>query len=109
MVHPWESGTDNSPMFDAARERLLKEYYAKTEPPPRADTKNIPPEQRPKADDYKVYWGLIQDFQKLGWQQDKMVQYSNLLMADPLFNSVWIKANDDLATLADTLADTANN
>ena len=104
IVHPWESGTDNSPIFDAARDRLVAGVYKNVNVPPRADTKTVNAEHRPKEADYKVYWGLLNDFKALGWNQADMTKQSKFLMAEPLFNTMWVKSNDDMADVADQLA-----
>ncbi len=103
ILHAWESGMDNSPIFDGLREKLLKERYGDVEVPVRVDTQNINQDERPKDDDYKVYWGLIRDFQDVGWNQKKMVEISPFRVADPLFNTIWVKNNEDLAALAEAL------
>lgn len=103
IVHPWESGTDNSPIFDGIRDRLVAGTFANVEVPPRADKLNVDEAQRPLEEDYKVYWGLLRQFRALGWDQKKMVEQSPFLVAEPLFNSLWIKSNEDMADLADAL------
>ena len=105
IVHPWEAGTDNSPIYDGLREKLLKERFSQATFPKRVDTQNIPAHQRPKDDDYKVYWGLISLFQQTGWDQKKMAQVSPFAVADPLMNTWWVKGNEDLAYLAKALGD----
>ena len=100
IVHPWEAGTDNSPIFDALREKLWQERYHNVEPFPRVDTDNVDASQRPGGKDYQVYWGLVEDFKAMGWNQSEIAKNSPFSVADPLFNSVWAKANEDLAYLA---------
>jgi hypothetical protein len=101
IIHPWESGMDNSPCFDGVKDHFLKHHLPPGfEPPPRADTKRVPPEQRPTDDYYLFYWGLIRLFRDTGWNQREMVRRSPCLIDDVLFNSIWARANEDLATLA---------
>jgi hypothetical protein len=100
IVHPWESGMDNSPVYDGLKERFLKSLPADFVPPPRADTKRVPHGQRPSDDCYRFYWGLIALFRACEWDQQRMMQRSPFRVADVLFNSVWCKANADLAQLA---------
>jgi hypothetical protein len=102
-THPWESGTDNSPLWDGMRDRLLKTRYGDEPVPPRADTQRVNAEHRPKEEDYKVYWGLIREFTRLNWDQREIAQKSPFKVAEPLFNSIWVQANADLADLADAL------
>ncbi len=101
ILHPWESGMDNSPAFDGLKDTFLREHLPPGfEPPPRADTKRVPLAQRPTDDYYRFYWGLIRVFQQARWNQRAMMLRSPFRVADVLFNSVWAKANQDLAKLA---------
>jgi len=99
IVHPWESGTDNSPIFDAARDSYLADH-PDAPLPQRADTSAVADAQRPRDDDYRFYWGLITHFQRLGWDGAAMVADSPFLLADLTFNGVWARANADLAVVA---------
>ncbi len=101
IVHPWESGMDNSPSFDGLKDEFIRKHLPPDfEPPPRADTKRVPPEQRPTDDYYQFYWGLIRLFREVNWDQRKMAERSPVFVADVLFNSIWARGNDDLAALA---------
>lgn len=104
IVHPWESGMDNSPSFDGLKDEFLRDHLPPGfEPPPRADTLRVPASQRPTADYYLFYWGLIRMFRETGWNQKEMARRSPVFVADVLFNSIWARANEDLALLASTL------
>lgn len=104
IVHPWESGMDNSPIFDGLRDVFLKRQLPEGfKPPPRADTKRVPHWQRPTDDYYQFYWGLIRLFRQLRWKSSDMMRECPVRVADVLFNSVWAKANHDLAQLAGVL------
>lgn len=101
ILHPWESGTDNSPIFDELKDRFLRQHLPHGfQPPPRADTRRVPDWQRPSEDYYEFYWGLIHLFRQLDWKPREMMRRSPVRVADVLFNSVWAKANQDLAQLA---------
>jgi glycogen debranching enzyme len=98
VVHPWESGTDNSPIYDAVRDRFLASGQG-VEPPPRVDTLNVRAEERPRDDDYRQYWGLLRAFQGMGWSSRAMAERSGCRVHDLTFNSIWARANRDLAAL----------
>ncbi len=106
IVHPWESGTDNSPLYDGAREALLKNPFGNVNVPGRPDLKVVSADQRPKNEDYKVYWGLLRAYKAMGWDHRSIGQNSLFRVADPLFNAVWVKANEDLAFLAEKIGET---
>ena len=100
IVHPWESGMDNSPLWDGLRDEYLKTLTKNPEMPPRVDTRVVPSAQRPTDDDYRNYWSLIEVFQSVNWDGKKMAEESPFFVADVLFNSLWAKANEDLAQIA---------
>jgi len=100
IIHPWESGTDNSPCFDTLRDELIHSgKFSKTAVPPRRDTELVRPEQRPRDQDYIVYWGLVHFFQELDWDGRKTGSLSPFRYLDLTFNAAWAKANEDLAYL----------
>ena len=105
IIHPWESGMDNSPGFDNARDAFLETLPKDLALPPRADTKRVPFTQRPTDDDYRHYWGLIYQFQSVNWDPQKMVETSFFCVEDVLFNSIWAKANADLSLLASEIGE----
>jgi hypothetical protein len=96
VIHPWECGNDNSPAYDHIRD-ASGSYGA--DPPARADIAHVAAEQRPRADDYRFYWGLLRIFQGLSWSQAAMAEQSPCQVADLTFNCVWARANADLAAL----------
>lgn len=104
ILHPWESGTDNSPIFNESRDRFLA-TKPKVEAPPRADKKAVNEAERPSDDDYIFYWGLVEIFKSCGWDAKQMAEKSPMRIADPLFNSIWAQANEDLAALAALLGE----
>lgn len=99
IVHPWESGMDNSPIFDSLRNEYLSYSYPKFKII-RTDLNHVNQTQRPKDNDYQFYWGLVNLFKKLNWDHKQIVQESPFVVADTLFNSIWAKANEDLSCLA---------
>jgi glycogen debranching enzyme len=99
VVHPWESGCDNSPVYDAIRDAFLAAGLG-VNPPARVDTERAAAAERPRADDYQFYWGLVVAFRDLGWSQVEMARRSPCRVADVTVNSVWARANEDLAALA---------
>ncbi|MBX2861337.1 MAG: hypothetical protein KTR14_08880 [Vampirovibrio sp.] len=106
IIHPWEPGSDNSPIFDSLRNKLWEQHYRDVKLPfTRVDTKHVDPSQRPSDKDYQVYWGLVEAFQKTGWDQAKMAETSPFAVADPMFNAAWAQANQDLAYLYEQIDD----
>jgi hypothetical protein len=103
IVHPWESGTDNSPRFDEALERIplseipqeVKEIVRTF----RTDDKEGDATHRPRINDYYRYMYLVSLFKSWHWDYERIVKESPFAMKDILFTSVWIRANQDIAML----------
>ncbi len=100
--HPWESGMDNSPLWDKPLDRIdinkIKIPYFE-----RKDDKIIDPEQRPKDIDYKRYIYLVDIFRKNNYIEEKIFHECPFIVADPLFNSVLCASNEALIKIADIL------
>lgn len=103
--HPWESGVDNSPTWDAPLRRI------------RIDRKRLPAYQRrdlghgvdasmrPTDDDYDRYVFLVDLFRRLDYDEAALQAQCPFLVQDPLFNSVLARANEALAELAGILGE----
>lgn len=97
ILHPWESGTDDSPrwlhLLAAMQPELLPEFQ-------RGDTKYVPATERPNRSEYERFIYLIDVFRKLGYAPDKLLAHSPFLVQDILFNSILYRADEDLRALA---------
>lgn len=102
--HPWESGMDNSPLWDAALARINP---APDEIPPyeRKDTGHVDPADRPLKADYDRYYYLMVLFQRLGYDEARIAQECPYLIQDVLFNSLLCRGDRDLAEIALLLGD----
>ncbi|HEX8229794.1 MAG TPA: trehalase family glycosidase [Chloroflexia bacterium] len=90
-LHPWETGTDNSPAFDPLVEATRRYVEASDLPVNlfgRADTIHVPGEQRPTDRDYYAYFGLLALFKRLDYHQHDIIESSPFLLHDVLFNSL---------------------
>lgn len=103
IVHPWESGTDDSPRWDSILKRIdLNSIPASVKADVdrnRKDTRYESSQERPTEDDYYRYIYLIEVFKSLSWDYSKIVQQSPFAVKDILFNSIWQRANEALAAL----------
>lgn len=104
IIHPWESGRDNSIDWDAALDRVSTEGV---KPFTRRDTQHANPEHRPTQAQYERYIALVQTFRDLGWDNDKLHDGSPFRVVDPGFNAILIRSCMDLAAVADALGETA--
>ncbi|WPP50171.1 amylo-alpha-1,6-glucosidase [Catalinimonas niigatensis] len=90
--HPWESGNDNSPTWDAPLERI---DFSKVKVPPftRKDLNTSHADHRPTNRDYDRYIYLIDVFRKGDYKEDKIFSTTPFAVQDPLFNTILIKSN----------------
>lgn len=104
IIHPWESGRDNSIDWDEAFERVPTHGV---EPYVRRDTRHADPSHRPTKDQYDRYLWLVQHFRGLGWDNAKLHDASPFQVVDPGFNAILIRSCADLADLAADLGEPA--
>ncbi|MGB5558579.1 MAG: hypothetical protein WBN04_11270, partial [Paracoccaceae bacterium] len=102
ILHPWESGRDNSVDWDAALDRVPTEGV---EPFTRRDTLHANPAHRPTDEQYKRFVWLVEHFRGLGWDNTKLHDASPFQVVDPGFNAILIRSCSDLADLADRLGE----
>jgi Trehalase len=97
LWHPWESGTDNSPLWDEALARIrldrVPEYT-------RVDTDVVDASQRPTNDEYDRYAYLVQLYRDRDYDQARIRADVPFAVQDVLFNSILVRANEDLARIA---------
>lgn len=102
IIHPWESGRDNSIDWDAALARVPTEGV---EPFTRRDIQHANPAHRPTHAQYERYIWLVQTFRSLGWDNTKLHDASPFRVVDPGFNAILIRSCADLAELAEHLGE----
>lgn len=95
--HPWESGMDNSPLWDVPLSRLhptqLPTYT-------RRDLDQAPVEERPAKQDYDRYVWLVEKMREEGYRTDRVRANTSFAVWDVLYNSLLVQANRDLARIA---------
>lgn len=100
VAHPWESGRDNQPCWDAAMARV---DTGGVEPYQRRDLQHVDADQRPTAVEYDRYMALVQLGRDCGWDADTLRNTSPFWVADPGMTAILARAQGDLATLAEDL------
>ena len=100
LLHPWESGRDNSVDWDDAFARVPTEGVGTFT---RRDTTHANPAHRPTDEQYKRYIWLVQTFRSLEWDNTKLHDASPFQVVDPGFNAILIRSCADLAELAHEL------
>ncbi len=103
ILHPWESGRDNSIDWDAALERVPGDGV---EPYVRRDLQHADASHRPTKEQYDRYLWLLECFRGLVWDNGKLHEASPFKVVDPGFNAILLRSCQDLADLAEELGQT---
>jgi glycogen debranching enzyme len=103
IVHPWESGTDDSPRWDSLLNRIdlnmIPTGIKADVDQNRKDIRYESSQERPTEKDYYKYIYLIELFKDLAWDYAKIFHATPFAAKDILFNSIWERANEALAAL----------
>jgi hypothetical protein len=102
LLHPWESGRDNSCDWDEALANVSTEGIA---PYQRRDTTHVDASQRPTSFEYDRYVALVERFRLLKWDNAQLHDASPFQVVDPGFNAILICSELALARLAERLGD----
>lgn len=103
IIHPWETGRDNSIDWDAPFENVPTDGVV---PFQRRDVQHANPEHRPTEAQYQRYIWLVQHFRALGWDNTKLHEASPFKIVDPGFNAILLRSIRAIADLAQTLGET---
>ena len=95
IYHNWESGTDNSPLWDDIWDTMNPPEYTFE----RRDTTHVDASQRPSKREYDHYLHIIDIAKEHHYDDAKIAELSPFLVQDPLFNSMLIKSNEALIDL----------
>jgi glycogen debranching enzyme len=96
IIHPWESGTDDSPRWLHLFERI----QAPAIDFQRGDTRYVAATERPNRREYERFIYLIDVFRKLNYAPKELLKHSPFLAQDILFNAILFRADEDLRALA---------
>jgi glycogen debranching enzyme len=100
--HPWESGMDNSPLWDEALDRMSPEA-ASIPAYDRVDVRITDASERPSDAEYDRYVYLVGLFRELAYQPARIRDAVPFALQPVLFNSLLVRSNQDLAEIARTL------
>jgi Trehalase len=99
LVHPWETGLDNSPAWDhplAAVPTDLKLLETYT----RRDVIHAGAGERPTDEDYARYIRLMLRYRDHGYDDDWVRAEAEFCVVDPAFNALWAWSELALADIA---------
>ncbi len=93
ILHPWESGYDNSPLWDKSMSKIKIELNLKYK---RKDNKIVKESQRPLKIDYDRYVTIKNHLKKMNYDPNKLYFKSKFNVVDVGFNSLFLKALKDM-------------
>lgn len=97
ILHPWESGRDNSIDWDEALAAVPGEGV---EPYVRRDLQHVDASERPTSAQYDRYLWLVQRARHFNWDNSRLHDLLPFRVVDPGFNAILIRSDEDLAALA---------
>jgi glucosylglycerate hydrolase len=98
IYHPWESGTDNSPRWDAALEAV---EVGEVPPHPRYDLEHVDdPSQRPTDADYDRYLWLVKLIKRATCDEATIYRLHPFLVKDVFFSAILVTANEALLEIS---------
>jgi hypothetical protein len=102
IIHPWESGLDNLPIFDQANANAkdtLNALNIEQQIKKREDLNRVIAEFRPGEKDYEVYGKLIGFFKKYDYDQLELAKNSPFRVQDVLYNSLLYKSLNSVVNI----------
>ncbi len=102
IVHPWESGLDNSPRWDESLNRI---HINQAPNYKRVDTDIVPIEQRPKNEDYDKYYFLVELLKKSKYNFVSIFERSEFIMQPILFNSLMVSSLRSLVEIGEIIGE----
>jgi hypothetical protein len=97
ILHPWESGSDNSPAWDEAMARVPT---ATTTVIRRKDTGHVDAAMRPREIDYQRFIHLVDTFRDCGWDPARQWQAAPFKVAEVQMSGILARATLDLLHVA---------
>ena len=99
IYHPWESGTDNSPRWDAALDRIsVGDLPAYT----RYDLQHVTdPSHRPTDLEYDRFLWLLELLKRARYDETDIYERHPFLIKDILFSAILIAANEALLEISE--------
>lgn len=95
VLHPWEGGNDDGPVWDEPLERVARRPLER----PRPDTAHVDAAERPKAETYERYAALVAFLRERRYDPARCVAAAPFRVASVAFNAVLGRAHRDLRAL----------
>jgi hypothetical protein len=101
LIHPWESGRDNSVEWDAPLWRVMPEVTVVH----RRDTHSVDEAERPSDEHYRRFLTLVRRGTRVDWAQSRLARAGAFRVLDPGFSAILARACADLGWLAEQLGE----
>jgi hypothetical protein len=102
--HPWESGMDDSPAWDAPL-AAIELAPGEVPPYPRKDLTMSRADERPTAAAYDHYVHLVELFKRHRYDEREIRAQNRFVVEDPCFNALLAAAGEDLALIAEAVGE----
>lgn len=101
IYHPWESGTDNSPRWDAALRRVETGAIPDYE---RQDLNHVEdPSQRPTDEEYRRFLWLVETIKRARCDEESIYENQQFLVKDVLASAILVAADEALLEIAEAV------
>ena len=100
ILHPWESGSDNSPAWDEALSRVPTSTTTAIR---RKDTGHVDAAMRPKDIDYQRFIHLVDTYRESEWDPARQWAAAPFKIAEVQMTAILARATRDLVALAEAL------
>ncbi len=97
IIHPWESGMDNSTRWTEALARVSPSGVPAYG---RRDRQHVAADERPVSGDYDRFMALIGHYRDAAWDSETLYRSSPFCVQDTFTNAVLHRADEDLLFLA---------
>ncbi len=97
IVHPWESGMDNSPSWDRPLSVVPEVSNEHIE---RRDVATVSAAQRPTSREYRQFLGVVAALRAARWDSERQPADSPFTVEDPGFTAITARAATDAAAAA---------
>lgn len=104
LFHPWESGRDDSPVWDDALARITVKDLPKFE---RLDVKAVDGAERPTNEEYDKFIYLIELMKHYNYDQKALYEKLPFKIKDVAFSGILYVANQILSHIADLIGEDA--
>lgn len=102
IMHPWESGRDNAPDWDAAMAGIDTSPVGDYQ---RRDTQHVNADMRPTKEDYDRYLAIVYHARDSGWRDAEIRAHGPFRVADPGMSFILLRAQRDLCAIGEILGE----